>query len=108
MGLDYLAIIDRVLIRSRHVIRESQRYFKVYLPMEYNDLWERLKASKVLVDVVVFLPSEVSYVDKILIQKREVVKEDERFKIYLPKRYNSIWEKVKGKTVDLLVVFRRS
>ena len=100
MALDYLAIMDRVLIKGRHVIRESARYFKVYPPMEYNDLWERLKANKRLVDVIVFLPSEVNYVDKILMQRREVVKENER--------YNSIWEKLDGKPVDLLIVFRRS
>ena len=108
MGLNYLAIMDRILIKQRTIIRESARYFKVYLPMEYNDLWERLKSGKMLVDVIVFLPSEVNYVDKILMQRREVVKENERYKIYLPKKLNSIWEKLDGKTVDLLIVFRRS
>ncbi|MEM0035407.1 MAG: hypothetical protein QXU36_08455 [Thermofilum sp.] len=105
MTLDYLVIMDRVLVRQRTVIGESTRYFKVYLPMEFNDLWERLKASKRLVDVIVFLPSEVDYVDKVLMSKREIVRENERYKIYLSKRYNSIWEKLDGKTVDLLIVF---
>ena len=107
-ALDYLVIMYRILVKQRAVIRESRKYFKVYLPMEYNDLWEKLKTNKRLVDVIVFLPSEVNYVDKILMQKRELVKENERYKIYLPRRYNSIWEKLVGKTVDLLVVFRHS
>lgn len=57
MSLDYLAIMDRVLIKQRTVIRESRRYFKVYLPKEYNELWEKLKSSDRLVDVIVLLLS---------------------------------------------------
>ena len=108
MGLDYLAIMDRVLVKGRHVIRESTRYFKVYLPMEYNDLWERLKSSNKLLDVVVFLPSEVSYVNKILMEKRELMRENDGFKVYLSRKYNDLWEKLVGQKVDLLIVFRRS
>ena len=38
MAFDYLSIMDRILVKERTVIRESNRYFKIYLPMEYNDL----------------------------------------------------------------------
>lgn len=107
MALDYLSIMDRILVRQRAVIRESKRYFKIYLPIEYNEIWEKLKENKKLVDVVIFLPSEVNYVDKILMPKREIVKENERYKIYLSKKYNNIWEKLESKSVDLLIVFRR-
>lgn len=99
--------MDRILVRQRTVIRESKRYFKIYLPIEYNEIWEKLKENKKLVDVVVFLPSEVDVVDKVLMTKREIVKENERYKIYLSKKYNNIWEKVEGKPVDLLIVFRK-
>lgn len=90
------------------MIRESRRYFKVYLPKEYNELWEKLKSSDRLVDVIILLPSEIDYVDKIIASKRELTRENDRFKIYLPKKYNSVWEKLVGKTVDLLIVFRHS
>ena len=43
--------MNRVLVRQKVVVRESKRYFKVYLPIKYNDLWEKLKSSNRLVDV---------------------------------------------------------
>ena len=108
MALDYFAIMDRILVKGRHVIRESTRYFKVYLPIDYNDIWRRLHDEKKLVDVFIILPAQVEYIDKVFAPERAVVKENERYKIYLPKKYNSIWEKLDGKAVDLLIVFRRS
>lgn len=42
MPVDHLVIIDRILLKQRTVIREIDDYYRVYLPMEYNELWERL------------------------------------------------------------------
>uniref|UniRef100_A0A7J3Z9C2 Uncharacterized protein n=1 Tax=Ignisphaera aggregans TaxID=334771 RepID=A0A7J3Z9C2_9CREN len=108
MTTSYLSIIDRLLVRGRSVIRESYRYFKVYLPTEYNDIWEYLHRERREVDFVVFLPEPVSYVDKVLVFNRRLTKESERYKLYLPKRYDDIWEKLcrENKRVDLLIVFR--
>lgn len=39
----------------------------------------------------VLSPSEANYVDKILMQKRELVKETDRFKNYLHRKYNDLW-----------------
>jgi len=104
----YLSIIDRLLIRSRAIIRESHRYYKVYLPTEYNDIWEHLHREKREVDFIVFLPEPVSYVDKLPAFNRRLIKESDRYKLYLPKRYDDIWEKLcrENKRVDLLIVFR--
>jgi len=108
MTTSYLSIIDRLLVRGRSVIRESYRYFKVYLPTEYNDIWEYLHRERREVDFIVFLPEPVSYVDKVLVFNRRLTKESERYKLYLPKRYDDIWEKLcrENKRVDLLIVFR--
>jgi len=50
----------------------------------------------------------VSYVDKVLVRNRRLTKESERYKLYLPKRYDDIWEKLcrENKRVDMLIVFR--
>ena len=108
MTTSYLSIIDRLLVRGRSVIRESYRYFKVYLPTEYNDIWEYLHRERREVDFIVFLPEPVSYVDKVLVFNRRLTKESERYKLYLPKRYDDIWEKLcrENKRVDMLIVFR--
>uniref|UniRef100_A0A7J3ZJH8 Uncharacterized protein n=1 Tax=Fervidicoccus fontis TaxID=683846 RepID=A0A7J3ZJH8_9CREN len=108
MTVSYLSIIDRLLVRSRAVIRESYRYFKVYLPTEYNDIWGHLHKEGREVDLIVFLPEPVNYVDKVLAVSRRLTKESERFKLYLPKKYSDIWRKLceEGKRVDILVVLK--
>jgi len=102
----YLTIIDRLLIRSRAIVRESHKYFKVYLPTEYNDIWGHLHREGREVDFVVFLPEPVSYVDKLLVRNRSLIKESERYKLYLPRKYNDVWEKLyrENKKIDILVV----
>ena len=107
MTISYLTIIDRLLVRGRAVIRESYRYYKVYLPTEYNDIWEHLHRER-RVDVVVFLSEPINYVDKVLAVNRRLIKESDRFNLYLPKRYSDIWEKLceEGKRVDLLVILK--
>jgi hypothetical protein len=109
MSTSYLTIIDRLLVRGRAIIRESHRYFKVYLPTEYNDIWGHLHREKREVDFIVFLPEPVSYVDKLLVRNRRLIKESERYKLYLPKKYNDVWEKLyrENKRVDILVVLKQ-
>lgn len=104
--MSILKILDRILIRERSVIKESPRSFKVYLPMEYNNLFEEIRNQGMLVDVIIFLPRECYGVDKVLSRNRYLVREKERFKLYLPKAYNNIWEELKGEKVDLLLVIR--
>ena len=108
MRSSYLSIIDRLLVRGRSVIRESYRYYKIYLPTEYNDVWELLHREKRRIDFVILLPEPVNYVDKVLVRNRRLTKESERFKLYLPKRYSDIWRKLceEGKRVDILVVLK--
>jgi len=106
MLTSYLSIIDRLLVRGRAIIRESHRYYKVYLPTEYNDIWEYLHREKREVDFIVFLPEPVNYVDKVLVRNRRLTKESERYKLYLPRKYNDVWEKLyrENKRVDILVI----
>jgi len=108
MSQSYLSIIDKLLVKSRAVVRESARYFKVYLPIEYNEIWSKLHKERKRVDVIIFLPHSISYVDKIIALNRLIVSENNRYRLYLPKRYNDIWEKLykEKKKVDLLVIFK--
>ncbi|MEM1831406.1 MAG: hypothetical protein QXJ97_07755 [Desulfurococcaceae archaeon] len=85
---EYLMMLKRVLVKGRSVIKESPEHYKVYLPTEYNDLWTELKNRGVVVDVVVFLLSQHYGVSKILIRDKSLVRESERFKIYLSKAHN--------------------
>ncbi len=48
-----LVVGDRILVRNRMVAREGDRRFKIYLPMDNNDLWEKLAEARVRVDVVI-------------------------------------------------------
>jgi len=109
MSTAYLSIIDRLLVRGRAIIRESHKYFKVYLPAEYNDIWELLHREKREVDFIVFLPEPVNYVDKVSVFNRSLTKENDRYKLYLPKKYNDVWEKLcrENKRVDILVVLKQ-
>jgi len=108
MPISYLAILDRLLVKKRSVIRESSRYFKVYLPSEYNDIWKRLHDERRKVDVIVLLPETIENVDKILALNRYIIKENDRYRLYLPKKYNDIWEELyrKKEKIDLLIVFK--
>jgi len=83
MTASYLAIIDRLLVRGRAVIRESYRYYKVYLPAEHSDMWERLHKEGREVDFVVSLPEPINYVDNVLAVNRRLTKESDRYKLYL-------------------------
>ena len=47
----------------------------------------------------------MEYVDKVFAPRRRIVRENERLKIYLPKRYNSLWQRFEDRKVDLLIVF---
>jgi len=95
-------------VKERSIIRESARYFKVYLPSEHSDIWKRLHDERRKVNVIVFLPKSVEHVDKILALSRYVIKENDRYKLYLSKRYNDIWEELHSEKqkADLLIVFK--
>ncbi len=105
---EYLMILRKMLVKSRSVVRESKRYYKVYLPMDYNEIWRKIHEEKRKVDVIVFLPDPVNYVDKILLTSKNIVRENDRYKIYLNKKYNKLWEMLhkQNKKVDLLVVLK--
>jgi hypothetical protein len=111
MQEEILKIIKTIPIPHRSIVKEH-KMFKVYLPLEYNDVWRALHEQKRKVDVVVSLPQaeggpvESKPVDKILMNRRTVVKEKSRFKLYLSSRYNDIWEHLwrKKLKVDVLVV----
>jgi len=34
----YLALLRRILVKARTVVRESKKYYRVYLSMEYNEI----------------------------------------------------------------------
>jgi hypothetical protein len=36
--------------------------------------------------------------------KRSIVKENKRFKVYLPTMYNDLWEELKGRKVKVYIV----
>jgi len=55
MSTPYLLIIDRMLVRGRTVIKESYRYYKVYLPVGYSDIWEKLYKGNKGVNLLIVL-----------------------------------------------------
>jgi uncharacterized iron-regulated protein len=104
MSFNYLKILDKLLIKGRTVIRESERYYKVYLPADYNEVWEVLRKHGRTVTAIVLLPREISGINKIMIPRRRVVRENIRYKIYLPLKYNDVWRKIAGEKVDILII----
>jgi len=105
---DYLLILRKMLVKNRSVVKESYKYYKVYLPSDFNQLWNVVYEERRKVDIIVFLPRSISNVDKILMMNRNLSRENNRFKIYLDKRYNDIWESLyrSHEKVDLIIVLR--
>ncbi|MEM1628761.1 MAG: hypothetical protein QXP02_01490 [Desulfurococcaceae archaeon] len=81
----------------------------MYLPTEYNDLWEELKNRRIPVDIIVFLPNRHQEygISKVLMKDKYIVKESGRYKVYLSKAYLDIWKEIatQNQTIDLLIVF---
>ncbi|MEM2706119.1 MAG: hypothetical protein QW288_01180 [Ignisphaera sp.] len=106
---EYLMMLKRVLVRGRSVIEECPEHYKVYLPTEYNDLWEEVRSRRIPVDIVVFLPKQHQEygISKILMKDRYIVRESGRYKIYLSKAYLDIWREIsqQNQSIDLLIVF---
>ncbi len=105
---DYLLILRKMLVKNRSVVKESYKYYKVYLPSDFNQLWNVVYGERRKVDIIVFLPHSVSNVDKILMMNRNLSRENNRFKIYLDKRYNDIWKFIhqSHEKVDLIIVLK--
>ena len=49
-----IEIGNKLYIPDRKVIRESNKY-KVYLPLQYRELWEYLRLNKQKVDVIIII-----------------------------------------------------
>jgi len=56
----------------------------------------------------VFLPELIEHVDKVLAVKRLITREGDRFKVYLPKKYNSTWKRLyhTHRKVNLITVLQ--
>ena len=106
--MDYLAVLDKIFVRHRSVVRETKN-FKVYLPLEFNDIWERLYRDGRRVDVLILIPNNINYVvDKILLRNKKVTREHTRFKIYLDKKYDDLWNILNhtDAKIDLVIVLK--
>ena len=104
MSIDYLAIMDRLLVPRRTIVREGDRYYKVYLPREYNEILKRIHDEGRSIDVIAILPKEIMGVTKILMPGRKLSRERDRYKLYLSSKYRSIWEQLVGEKIDLLII----
>jgi len=110
---ELLLLMKTIPVKKRGIVREHKMY-KVYLPIDYNDLWEELYEKKVKLDVAVLIPRVedqvkpdiLKLVDKIVVRNRTVIREHNRFKLYLPKGFNDIWEYLNKKEVkvDLVLI----
>lgn len=106
--MDYLAVLDKLLVKGRSVVRETKNY-KVYLPIEFNDIWERLYRDGRRVDVLILLPKNINYVvDKVLLRGRKITGEHTRFKIYLDRKYDDLWNLLSANNakIDLVIVLK--
>jgi len=110
---ELLLLMKTIPIKKRGIVREHKMY-KVYLPTDLNDIWEELHKRRVEVDVIVLIPKIengsipelLKIVDKVVMRNRTVIREHNRFKIYLSKGYNDIWEYLNKKEVkvDLVLI----
>jgi len=107
VSIDYLEIMDRVLIPRRTIVREGDKYYKVYLPREYNEILGRVYDEGRSIDVVVFLSREIMGVTKILMPSRRLSRERDRYKLYLSNRYRGVWEQLVGEKIDLLIIVKQ-
>lgn len=102
-------------IKRRGVVREHKLY-KIYLPIDMNDLWEELHNRNIRLDVIVLIPKIESedkpellkIINKIVMRNRYVTRERNRFKIYLSSTYNDIWEYLNkhGIKIDAVLLLR--
>jgi len=96
---DILRLVKTIPVRKRGIVREHKMY-KIYLPLELNDLWTELREKNVKFDVVILIPriedenkpDLLKLVDKIVMRGRVITREHNRFKIYLSSVYNDVWE----------------
>jgi len=110
---DYLLLMKTIPIKHRGVVREHKLY-KIYLPIDMNDLWEELHSRNTRFDVIVLIPKIESenkpellkIINKIVMRNRHITKERNRFKIYLSSTYNDIWEYLNKHSIKVdIVVF---
>ena len=53
---------------------------------------------------VVNAPSLLVRAETLYLGKRSIVRENKRFKIYLPAMYNDLWRELKGRKVKVYIV----
>ena len=108
-------ITRAIPLKRRGVVREHKMY-KIYLPKEFEEVWEFLHRESRKVDVIIFIPDEterdrpeiLKLVDKIIMRGRHITRERNRFKIYLSSTYNDIWEYLNKHSikVDVILILR--
>jgi len=104
---EYIHLMKSVPVFRRRVIRESGS-FKIYLPQDYAEIWNYLSASGKKIDVVIFLPKKIMMVDRIILRNHKIVREYNRYKIYLNRKYEKIWAKIieDGEKIDAVVLIK--
>ena len=46
MSNDYLDLIDKILVKKTAIVKETDKTYKVYLPTNYNEIWEKIRKEK--------------------------------------------------------------
>ena len=108
---DYLLLMKTIPIKRRGVVREHKLY-KIYLPKEFDDLWNYLNKEGRKVDIIVLIPEFddrgkpglLKLVDKIVMRNKYITRERNRFKIYLSSTYNDIWEYLNKHSIKVDVI----
>jgi len=96
------------------ILLVSEYTYKVYLPIDLNDLWkEHHRRNTKFVVLIPKMsdankPNLLRLVDKIIMWKRVIVREHKRFKIYLSSAYNDLWEYLNRNNVkvDIVIILR--
>jgi len=112
---DYLLLMKTIPIKHRGIVREHKLY-KIYLPIDMNDLWRELHSRNIRFDVIVLIPKIeeedkpelLKIINKIVMRKRIITREYKRFKIYLASAYNGLWKyfNERGIKVDVVLILR--
>jgi len=112
---ELLLLMKTIPVKRRGIVREHKLY-KIYLPLDLNDVWEELHRRRTGFDVIVLIPQVddagkpelLKIVDKIVMRNRVITKEHNRFKIYLSSTYNDIWQYLSARDlkVDVILILK--
>jgi len=113
MGFELLIkYLRSVPVRGRSVLKEAEGQYKVYMPTYFNDLWSYIYESGKSFDVIVIFPKIsnsdkpriLDHISELALPKRRLTKENDKYKMYLPRQYSDVWKFLHEKKIEIDLV----